>query len=165
VLLDRIVARQSLCLRQLGEGDRSREVSFGRFLANEKVTIERLIEGWSDLTTTAAAGRHVLAIQDTSEVNFRTKPDRRRGLGEIGKGSGRGVLVHAMVAVDADTGSCLGLAGGSIYTRPGRVEIPHAQRSLQDKESRRWIDTALQAKTVLAAATMVTVVADRESDI
>jgi hypothetical protein len=165
VLLDRIVARQSICLRQLGEGDRSREVSFGRFLANEKVTIERLIEGWSDLTRTAAAGRHVLAIQDTSEVNFRTKPDRRRGLGEIGKGSGRGVLVHGMVAVDADTGSCLGLVGGSIHTRAGRVEIPHAQRSLQDKESRRWIDTALQAKTVLAAATMVTVVADRESDI
>mgnify|MGYP001163224372 CR=1 FL=1 len=165
MLLDRIVTRQSVCLRQLGEGDRALEVGFGRFLANEKVTIERLIEGWSALTTKAAAGRHVLAIQDTSEINFRTKPNRQRGLGEIGKGSGRGVLVHAMLAVDAANASCLGLVGGSIYTRKGRVKTSHAKRSLEDKESRRWIDTALQAKTVLVQAATVTVVADRESDI
>src|SRR5208282_2785846 len=49
----------------------------------------------------AAVGRHVLAIQDTSEINFRTTSERRRGLGEIGKGVGRGVLVHAMLALDA----------------------------------------------------------------
>src|SRR5882724_2818205 len=165
MLLDRMVARQCVCLRRLSEGSRAREVGIGRFLANEAVTVERLIEGWSALTTKAVAGRHVLAIQDTSEINFRTKPDRRRGLGEIGKGSGRGLLVHAMLAVDADNGSCLGLVGGSVYTRAGWVEIPHAQRPLKDKESRRWIDTAIQAKTVLAEAAMVTVVADRESDI
>ena len=51
---------------------------------NTKVTTERLIEGWSEQTGPAAAGRHVLAIQDTSEINFRTTPERRRGLGEIG---------------------------------------------------------------------------------
>ncbi len=157
--------RQTICLRQLGEGDRAQEVAFGRFLANEKVTVERVIEGWSDQSASAVAGRHVLAIQDTSEINFRTKPGRRRGLGEIGKGSGRGVLVHAMAAVDADNGSCLGLVGGTVYTRKGRVETPHAKRKLTDKESRRWIDTANQAKTVLAQAAMVTAVADRESDI
>jgi Transposase DDE domain len=157
--------RQTVCLRRLAEGDRAQEVAFGRFLANEKVTAERLIAGWSEPTATASAGRHVLAIQDTSEINFKTKPGRRRGLGEIGKGSGRGVLVHAMVAVDADNGSCLGLVGGSVYTREGRVMTPHAKRTLKDKESRRWIDTANQAKTVLAQATTVTVVHDREGDI
>jgi Transposase DDE domain len=165
MLLDRMVARQSVCLRQLSEGSRAWEVGIGRFLANEAVTVERLIEGWSELTRKAVAGRHVLAIQDTSEINFRTKPNRQRGLGEIGKGSGRGLLVHAMLAVDAANGSCLGLAGGSVYTRTGRVEIPHAKRPLKDKESRRWIDTAIQAKTVLAEAATVTAVADRESDI
>jgi hypothetical protein len=129
------------------------------------VTAERLIDGWSDPTRSAVTGRHVLAIQDTSELNFRTTPERRRGLGEIGKGVGRGVLVHAMVAVDADNGSCLGLVAGSVYTRQGRIETPHAKRPLEDKESRRWIDTAEAAKPVLAAAAVVTVVADRESDI
>src|SRR5271167_483083 len=164
-LLDRIVVRQTICLRQLAEGDRAQEVAFGRFLANEKVTAGRLIEGWSERTASAVAGRHVLAIQDTSEINFKTKRGRRRGLGEIGKGVGRGVLVHAMVAVDADNGACLGLVAGSIYTRKGRVETPHTKRTLEDKESRRWIDTAAAAKPVLAQAASVTVVADRESDI
>ena len=122
MLLDRIVMRQTICLRQLAEGARAQEVGFGRFLANQKVTPERLIESRGEQTASAVTGRHVLAIQDTSEINFTTKPGRRRGLGEIGKGSGRGVLVHAMVAVDADNGSCLGLVGGAVYTRKGRSQ-------------------------------------------
>ena len=165
MLLERMVACQSTCLRRLSEGNRAREVGFGRFLANDKVTVERLLAGWSEATRPAVTGRHVLAIQDTSELNFQSKPGRRRGLGEIGKGSGRGVLVHAMLAVDAASGSCLGLVGGCVYTRKGRVQTPHAKRSLKDKESRRWIDTAIAAKSVLASAIMVTEVADRESDI
>ena len=165
-MLERMLVRQTVCLRRLSEGDRAREVAFGRFLANAKVTPERLIEGWSEQTGSAVAGRHVLAIQDTSEINFKTKPGRRRGLGEIGKGSGRGVLVHAMIAVDADNGSCLGLVGGSVRTRiKGRVKTPHAKRALKDKESRRWVETGTQAKNVLAQAAMVTVVHDREGDI
>ena len=146
-------------------GSRAREVSFGRFLANEKVTVERLIEGWSEQTRLAVAGRHVLAIQDTSEINFRTTKDRQRGLGEIGKGIGRGLLTHAMVAVDAANGSCPGLAAGSIYTRKGRIETPHTKRPPEQKESCRWIKTAEAAKPVPAKASVVTVVADRESDI
>jgi hypothetical protein len=129
------------------------------------VTIDRLIKGWSDQTALAAAGRHVLAIQDTSEINFRTTRKRRRGLGEIGKGVGRGLLLHAMLAVDASSGSCLGLVGGWIWTRRGRVKIAHQKRRSKNKESHRWTTTAEQGKTVLAAAAMVTVVADRESDI
>jgi hypothetical protein len=160
-----MVARQSICLRRLSGGERAREVGFGRFLANEKVTVERLIAGWSAQTSSAVADRHVLAIQDTSEINFLTTPERRRGLGEVGKGMGRGVLVHAMAAVDADNGACLGLVAGTVYTRKGRVEVPHAKRQLSDKESRRWIDTAATAKPVLAQAAVVTVVGDRESDI
>jgi hypothetical protein len=160
-----MVARQSVCLRRLGEGSRAREVGFGRFLANARVTAGRVIEGWGEPTRSAVAGRHVLAIQDTSEITFATTPERRRGLGEIGKGGGRGVLVHAMLAVDAGSGSCLGLVAGTVYTRRGRVATPHAERRLEHKESRRWLETAAAAKPVLAAAASVTVVADRESDI
>ena len=137
---------------------------YGRFLANPKVTVAALLDGWGEQTATAVHGRHVLAIHDTSEINFRTSPERRRGLGEIGKGNGRGLLVHAMLALDAVSGSCLGLVGGRIWTREGRVTVPHQHRALPDKESERWITTAMRAQQVLAAAAMVTVVGDRESD-
>jgi hypothetical protein len=160
-----MVGRQSVCLRRLAGGSRGGIVGFGRFLANPKVTAARLIEGWGAEAAQACAGRHVLAIQDTSEINFATSEGRRRGLGEIGKGTGRGLLLHAMVGVDASTGGLLGLVTGKIWTREGRVKVPHAERSLADKESERWVSTAQAAKGVLAEAAMVTEVSDREADI
>jgi hypothetical protein len=159
-----MVLRSSVCVRRLGGGQRSQEVRFGRYLANSKVTIERLIEGWNVQTGPAAAGRHVLAIQDTSEINFPTTAARRRGLGEIGKGGGCGVLVHGMLALDADSGSCLGLVAGRVWTRKGRAIISHSKRALEDKESERWVCTGIAAKKVLADAAMVTIIGDRESD-
>jgi hypothetical protein len=158
------VAREGVCLRRLGDR-RADQVRFGRFLANCKVTVDRLIEGWSDRTAAAVAGRHVLAIQDTSEFNFATTAARRRGLGEIGKGVGRGALAHLMLAVDATDGACLGLVSGRVWTRSGRVSVPHAQRLLSQKESRRWLSTAEAARSLLREAACVTVIADRESDI
>jgi Transposase DDE domain len=164
-LLEGIVVRASSCLRRAADGQRAKVVRYGRFLANEKVSLEALLAGWGEQTRIAAAGRHVLAIQDTSEINFRTTSERRRGLGEIGKGSGRGVLLHAMLAVDASTSCCLGLVTGEVWTRHGRIAVEHGKRPLEQKESRRWISTAEQAKEVLAAAAMVTVIDDREGDI
>ena len=164
-LLEGIVVRASSCVRRAADGQRAQVVRYGRFLANEKVSLEALLSGWGEQTRIAAAGRHVLAIQDTSEINFRTTSERRRGLGEIGKGGGRGVLLHAMLAVDADTSSCLGLVAGEVWTRQGRVAVAHGKRPLEEKESLRWISTAEQAKEVLAAAAMITVIDDREGDI
>ena len=134
-------------------------------LANDKVTLEALLAGSSEQTRFAAAGLHVLAIQDTSEINFKTTPERRRGLGEIGKGGGRGVLLHAMLALDADSDACLGLVAGEVWTRPGRVTVLHAKRPLEERVSRRWLSTAERAKEVLKAAACVTVIDDREGDI
>jgi hypothetical protein len=160
-----MVAGKNVCLRRLAKGVRGREVRFNRFLGNPKVTTERVIESWSEGTAAAAEGRHVLAIQDTSEINFATTAERRRGLGEIGKGNGRGVLLHPMLAVDAGNGTCLGLISGEVWTRKGRRTVSHDLRDLSDKESQRWIATALAAKPLLAKAAMVTALGDRESDI
>ncbi len=164
-LLGRMVSRQSVCLRRMAGGERRGIVGFSRFLANPRVTVDSLIEGWGALTSNACSGRHVLAIQDTSEINFTTTPARRRGLGEIGKGNGRGVLLHAMLGLDAETGGVLGLVAGEIWTREGRIEVPRAERLLADKESERWLSTAEAAKPVLQRAALVTEVSDRESDI
>jgi hypothetical protein len=160
-----MVAGKDVCLRRLAKGNRALEVRFNRFLGNAKVTTAGLIESWSEGTVAAAEGRHVLAIQDTSEINFATTAKRRRGLGETGKGNGRGVLLHPLLAVDAEDGSCLGLLSGQVWTRKGRRTISHDLRDLPDKESQRWIATAQAAKPLLAKAAMVTALGDRESDI
>lgn len=138
---------------------------YWRFLANERVTLEKLIEGWSERTGAAVRDRHVLAIQDSSDIKFCTTADHRRGLGKVGKGNVFGVILHAMMAVDADCGVCLGLAGGKIWTRQGNVKVAHKERPLAQKESGRWLTTAADAKAVLAPARMITVINDREGDI
>lgn len=159
-----MVLRETICLRRLSGGDHSQEIRYGRFLHNEAVTVERVIAGWSEHTGSAVEGRHVLALQDTSEIKFPTTPDNRRDLGKIKKGNCWGMLLHPMLALDAEDGTCLGLTGGQVWTR-GEAELPpHATRPLNEKESRRWIETAQAAKPVLAGARMITFIGDRESD-
>src|SRR5260370_35724767 len=129
-----MVAGKDVCLRRLVRGGRAVEVRFNRFLGNDKVATTRLIESWSEGTAAAAEGRHVLAIQDTSEINFATTAERRRGLGETAKGNTRGVLLHPMLAVDAESGSCLGLLSGQVWTRKERRNLSHDRRDLSLKE-------------------------------
>lgn len=159
-----MVVRETVCLRRLG-GHRRGEERAGRFFANPKVTAAKIVEGWSTQTGAACAGRHVLAIQDTTEVKFPTTAQRRRGLGPVKHGNTYGVLVHAMIAVDATTTACLGLVGGEVWTRPGVVTEHHRDRRFEDRESHRWLATAERAKEVLQPAAMITVVDDREGDI
>jgi hypothetical protein len=174
MLLDRMVHLETSCLRRLSQGREEVEIRFGRLLRNPRVGVAQIIAGWSEETAPAAAGRHVLAIQDTSEIHFRTTEGHRRGLGLIGKGVGHGILLHPMIAVDAASGQCLGLVGGALWTRPEPAAVPasrqkkkkrNQQRLLDDKESRHWIETAQMAKPVLAAAAMITMVADQEADL
>lgn len=159
-----MVEATTVCLRSLGDG-RSGTVRFGRFLSNPKVTTTALIEGWSAGTAAAVRGRHVLALQDTTEAHFRTTAGRRRGLGATGKGNVYGLMVHPVLVIDAESGVCHGLAGGKIWTRGGLAQQPHRKRRSVDKESGRWLDVADAAKEVLAGAAQVTVVADREADL
>ncbi len=159
-----MLCTRSVCLRQIARSDWPSYMRFWRFVSNPRVTVEKLIEGWSQQTRTAVGGRHVLAIQDTSEIKFATTRKRRRGLGKVAQGNAHGALLHAMMAVDADSGSCLGLVGGQVWTRRGTVKTPHGTRALKDKESARWLTTAEQGKDVLAGARAITVIDDREGD-
>ena len=141
LLLAGMVARTSTCLRRLAGGRRSGIVGFSRFLANPRVTVEALPDGWGVEHTPRCEGRHILAIQDSSELNFTTTKERCRGLGEISTGSGRGILLHAMPGVDAGTATLFGRHsgpglgpdmgagyGGRIWTRDGRMTVPHRNR-------------------------------------
>jgi hypothetical protein len=155
--------RKTVCLKRIG-GDRQGELAAGNFFASEKVTAAKIVASWGDRTRSAAKGRHILAIQDTTEVKIRTTAERRRGLGQCGHGNAYGVLAHVMLAVDGDSGACLGLVGGKVWNRDEKVTTPLRRRALPDRESLRWLDAAEQAKEVLAPATMITIIGDREND-
>jgi hypothetical protein len=140
-------------------------VRLSRFLNSPHVTATEMLATAASDCARRAAGRHVLAIQDTSEINYQAHAGRVKGLGPVGNGSDLGFFIHPALAVDAEHGGIIGLAGGLIWRRQGKVATGRRQRALADKESRRWIDLAQQSAAVLAAADLVTLVGDRESDI
>lgn len=127
---------------------------------------EAIFAAAGERTSALAAGREVLAIQDTSDLVLGGKKRRKQGFGPVGKGgAARGLTLHAVLAVDAHSGEVLGLAGGEVWNRTGGKVSPHAGRNLEDKESLRWITGAETAARVLTKAVSITVIADRESDI
>ena len=159
-----LVGGQTTCLRKLG-GSRAGEVRFGRFLRNSEVTMSAMLTETGRATGERIGGRHILAIQDTTELNFSAHRGRKQGFGTVGNGVDIGLFLHPVVAVDAVTGGIVGLAGATVLNRTERRRKPRRKRVLSDKESRRWLDGAETAGRVLCGALSITVVADRESDI
>lgn len=130
--------------------DRAGEIRLNRFLHNEAVTPEEMVTEASAKTAMRCAGRHILAIQDTTVV-------RSRG--------GGGLYLHPVIAVDADEGAILGLVHASFLSRQSGRKQARASLPVAAKESQRWLDGADRAAEICAGADRVTVIADRESDI
>jgi hypothetical protein len=136
-------------VRRLG-GDRAGEIRLTRFLRNPSVTVAEMARTAGQATSGRCAGRHVLAIQDTTVV-------RSEG--------GGGLYLHAIVAVDADDDAILGLIGGQFLSRSEGRKAERRAVAIEHKESYRWLQGAALAASVCATARQVTVVADREADI
>lgn len=166
-LLERMVEGGSCTLRRISEG-RKDVLGFHRFLDNDKVSVEEIVAPAQARLSATACGLHVLAIQDTSEINFQRHAGRVRGLGPVGNGHDRGLFVHPVIAVAAEEGALLGLASAQLWTRAeaGAAAKPDYRKlPVEAKESYRWLVAAEQANATLADAAHVTHIADRESDL
>ena len=163
-LLAAMQSQQTMCLHALA-ADRNQTLRFNDFLDNEAVTRYEMLVRAGQLTAQRAAGRHVLAVADTSEINFATHTGRKLGFGPVGNGKDIGVFVHPIIALDAENGGILGLVGAAVINRPPGKVADHKTRDAEDKESRRWLAGAETAGDVLADAAMITLVEDREGDI
>ena len=163
-LLAAMQKQQTMCLNELA-GDSKEARRFNEFLDNEAVTRHEILGHAANTTAARAAGRHVLAIADTSELNFATHTGRKHGFGTVGNGKDLGVLIHPIVGVDAESGGIIGLVGAEVINRTKGKVVDHRRRLADDKESRRWLAGAETAGDVLAEAAMITMVEDREGDI
>ena len=163
-LLAAMQRSRTMCLSVLA-ANRAETRRFTDFLDNEAVTRQEMLTHAGRLTAGRAAGRHVLAIADTSELNFAGHTGSKSGFGTVGNGCDIGVFVHPIVAMDADHGGILGLVGAEVINRTQGRAGDHKTRRADEKESRRWLGGAETAGDVLAAASMITMVEDREGDI
>jgi hypothetical protein len=152
-LCERLVAHggKGVSVRGLG-GDRAGEMRITRFLHNPRVTIDEMIATARARVCARVAGRHVLAIQDTSALRVDEK--------------GLGLSFHPVIAVDANAGAVLGLVDNFFLNRQGSERGNHKQRAFEEKDSRRWLKGAESASALAeAGAACVTVIEDREGDI
>lgn len=140
-------------------------MQFTRWLRNPSVTVAEMSAHAAASTSRRVVGREVVAIQDTSELALGGRRARENGFGPVGKGGAvGGLLLHPVLAVDAATGALLGLVDVKSWNRAGGKAAPRRSRATADKESQRWIDGTACAGKVLAAASMITMLADQESD-
>ncbi len=145
------IGERGVRVRCLG-GNRAGEIRLTRFLRNDRVSVDEMIEHARAGTQTRVSGRHILAIQDTTTLR--------------NDGEGRGIVGHPTIAVDSGTGALLGLVHADLIVRRGGLKASKQRRPFEDKQSHRWLEGARQAASLVeAGAASVTVVGDRESDI
>ena len=140
---------RGLRVRRLG-GDRAGEIRLTRLLRNVAVTPEAMVAEAAARTGERCAGRHVLAIQDTTVV-------RSQG--------GGGLYLHPALAVDAESGAILGLTYASFLSRTQGQKVDRRKKPIRDKQSQRWLDAARCSAEACPSAARLTVIGDRENDI
>ena len=158
-----MVALGTVVLRRIGE-TRSRERAVHRFPSSPYVSTENIVTTCAARTVAQCRGRRILAIQDTSEINFAGRDKKRRGLGPAGNGKTVGFFIHPVIAVDIETEAVIGLVDATIWTRRMGKSLPRRDRPFEEKELARWLCGCTATALRLFEAAAVTMVADRESD-
>lgn len=143
-----------------------------RFFENESVTMEKLLTPHyqATLARIRTTPPVVLAVQDTTELNYATHP-KTEGLGPVStsKNGAVGLFVHDTLAITPQ-GIPLGLIDVQCWARDpeefGKRQLRHSL-PIENKESNKWLVSYEAASNVQrqCPAIMVVSVGDRESDV
>ncbi|MDO8672349.1 MAG: IS4 family transposase, partial [Dehalococcoidia bacterium] len=132
------------------------------FLNNEAVTLEALLEPHRRATLTAASNHElVLMVEDSTELDL-TAHSKMTGLGPIGDGKGRGLILHSTLAVVPENRVILGLAHAQVVLRqPQPKKNCHWAES---PEAKVWEESVRKVGAASDGSTFIHV-SDRGSDI
>jgi hypothetical protein len=79
-----------------------------------------------------------LILSDTTEIDL-GKKRRVEGMGPLGNGSGRGLLLHSGLLIDPVEGHLLGMAGALLLKRQNAPKKESTAKKLKrERESERW---------------------------
>lgn len=143
-----------------------------RFLANEKVKEKHLIDSLVERSSYLCSAKHVLVIQDTSEINLdnhRNRLKRGTGIGLTGNNKDLGFFMHSSLVLDAETETILGFSDIQLWHREedkvnkeirGYKNLP-----IEEKESNKWLKACANSREQLKQAGSITFIEDREGDI
>lgn len=173
-ILGDLFRRSVHSIRQLTEND-SDAKGFYRFLQNRRVSEQDILANLVANCKAACAGKHVLCIQDTTEVNLSSHGRRVRKDGHIGTTNaknemGLGFFLHPSLVLDAQSGVPYGYSDVKVWNRPldfrSKHEREYGKLPITEKESYKWVEVSKKTQMALSdtVASMV-IVQDREGDI
>ncbi len=144
-----------------------------RFLHNQDVRIEDLIQASYNHCALQCEGLHVLSIQDTSEINFQSLAGKLKAndknIGPIGNDTDAGFFLHPNFVIDTAELFPIGFSSIILWNRSwdheDKNQRDYNNLPIEEKESFRWISSARTSKEVLKQAKQITIIGDRESDI
>ncbi len=139
-----------------------------RFWASDRVTPDAIRAAhYRSSLARCISQATILAIQDTTTLDFTHHP-ATRDLGPIhGTSYQQGMHIHSVLAATPD-GVPLGLLHQHVWARdPATIGKKHQRhhRETSDKESQRWLTALAATQLSLPPNVQVVTIADREADI
>ena len=145
-----------------------------RFFDNDAVKPEQLLQPHRQATIQRLQAQEiVLAVQDTTSLNYSTHPDTE-GLGPISNNANKtiGLFVHSTLALTL-SGQPLGLLDVQVRSRDprrfggSRDAHQRNRKAVAEKESQRWLESlrACQQAALGCPKTTLVNVTDREGDL
>lgn len=161
---------KSIVMQQIAK-DNAERISYYRLVDNVKVKESIFVKGLQTACKEHVTEGHVLAINDTTEINLSKQSGRiKKGeLGVISDNQSLGFLLHPCLLLDAEHGEALGISSVQSWVRPFERETKHERKyqqlPIEEKESYKWLQSIEDTQSCLNEAVKVTYIADREADI
>jgi hypothetical protein len=144
-----------------------------RILNNKRIDYKTALEGSFRRCAENIDVTHVLCIQDTTEFNLAHLANK---IGEddsdIGPTTNKniaGFFCHPVIVCDPSGEAIYGLSSASVYNRTwgqkDKYQRDYPNLPIEQKESYRWIENALNTRALIPENIRLTIVGDRESDI
>jgi len=171
-MLTRMENKRTAIMNKIAE-NHADNMAYSRFFNNESVTVPAILQVLQNRVVQASEGKHVLCIQDTTEINyqkhqkfFRTDDEE---LGPVGNNRDIGFFMHPTMVVDTGGYFPTGISYIHIWNRKvdkkDKYERGYKYQPTEEKESYRWISSGQKNIELLAGtAAHITFVGDRESD-
>ena len=140
-----------------------------RFFDNDGIAPQDILQSHVEATyTRLGAVSVVLAVQDTTEVNW-TRHPATQGLGPLGHTACHGLLVHTTLAITPERVP-LGLLAQQVWARDPADVGKRARRKqlpISQKESQKWLHSldAVYTAHDCCPTTRLVSVGDREADV
>jgi len=168
--MNRLFTSRHSSIRQTADTKAEQKAMY-RFLANENVSETELIESCLERTSSLCKDKHLLVLNDTSELNMQSHVGRMKtesGIGLAGNNE-LGFFMHLGLVVDIEAYQAIGYSSMNLWHRPldkgTKFSRDYKNLPIEEKESHKWVKCGKDSKAVLKEASSVTLVGDRESDI